>query len=135
MSSTKVGEDADLVPTTTNLDKEGLVPSVATLRTPQFVPPIMEYGYWDFSIPEGEEASVKDSITSGLQTREQNAGVEASGFGGQPMLSTVGQTKVCKRVVDDTNVEGKLAPIAKETKQKRKLTMDPMVEFSWRSKE
>ena len=50
----------------------------------------MESGYWDFSIPEGEEASVTDSITSGLQTREQNVGVEASGFGGQPTLPTVG---------------------------------------------
>ena len=28
-----------------------------------------------------------------------------------------------------------MAPVAKETKQKGKLTIDPMVEASWRSKE
>ena len=117
------------------MDEEGLVPSAATLRTPQSIPLIMELDYWTFPIPEEEEANVKDSVTSKLLAREQNVGGEASGFGEYPKLSTVGQTKIYKRVAEDVDVEEKLAPMAKETKQKGKLTMDPMLESSWRSKE
>ena len=85
-------------------------------------------------ILEEEEANVKDSITSRLLSREQTMGEESGGFGCQPVPSTMGQSKVYTLVGDDTKEEEKMAPMAKETKQKWKLLMDPMVENSGRSK-
>ena len=73
-------------------------------------------------------------MTSGLLAKEQNTGGEASGSSGLPTLSTVEQTKVYTLIGDNADAEEKLASIAKETKQKGKLTMDPMVEPSWWSK-
>ena len=77
---------------------------------------------------------MKDSVTSKLPSKEQNVGGEASGFGGELALSTMGQTEVYMLVGGDNEEEEKISPMAKETKRKWKLLMDPMVETSWRSK-
>ena len=47
----------------------------------------------------------------------------------------MGQTKVYTPVGGDTEEEEKMAPMAKETKQKWKLLMGPMVASSWLSKD
>ena len=109
---------------TINLAGEGSVLDAKTLVFPQstvktvvptlcnwFIPPILEE----------EEGSVKDSVTSKLPSREQIVGGEASGYGGQPALSTMGQPKIYERVVEDADVEEKLAPIAKENKTKKEV--------------
>ena len=71
----------------------------------------------------------------GLLAKDGNVGGEASGSGGLPIPSTVEQMKVYKRVINDPDAEEKLAPMANKIEQKWKLTLDPMVESSWRSKE
>ena len=47
----------------------------------------------------------------------------------------MGQCKVYTPVGGDSEDEEKMSLVATETKQKGKLTIDPMMEFSWRSKE
>ena len=120
---------------TSNLEEEGQVTDATPSIAPQSIPLIMEPSPWTFPIPEYEEASAKDSMISRLPTKERDMGGEASGSGGQPTPSTMGQSKVYMPVGGGTEDEEKMAPVAKETKQKGELTMDPMVESSLRSKE
>ena len=58
---------------------------------------------------------MKDSVTSRLPSKEQNVGGEGSGFGGQPALSIMGQSKVYMPVDGDTKDEEIVALVAKET--------------------
>ena len=105
-------EEAYLVLTSTNLDEEELalgieasifLPFAASTAGPTpshwFIPPI----------PEEEEVSVKDSVTSGLPSKEQNMGAKASGSGRQPTLSVVGGPKAYTPMSEDTEDVKKLA--------------------------
>ena len=62
-------------------------------------------------------------------------GGEASGSGGQPALSMMGDPEVYMLVGEDTEGGEKMAHVANKTEEKGKLSMHPMVESSWRSKE
>ena len=64
-------------------------------------------GHWFSTIPEEEEARLKDFIKSGLLANEHNMGGGASGSGGSPTLSIVEQTKVYTLVGDDANAKEK----------------------------
>ena len=82
---------------TTNLDEEELVLDTKTLIFPPFTVKVAgstSYGWFIPPILKKEEASVKDSIASGLPSREQNVGAKASGSGGQLELSMLGGPKV-----------------------------------------
>ena len=63
---------------------------------------------------------MKDSVTSGPLSKEQNAGGETSGFGGQPALSMMGKSKVYMLEHEDTRVEGKPVPMTRKI-EKREL--------------
>ena len=78
---------------------------------------------------------MKNSVTSRLLASEQNMDGDGSDSSGSPTLSMVEQAKVYTLASDDADVEEKLALVAKETKQKEKLTMDAMLESLWQSKE
>ena len=117
-----------------NPDEEELVPNIEPSIFPPFTskavgPP--SHGWLIPPIQEEEEASVKDSITSGLPSREQNVGVEASRSSGQLTLSMMGQSKVYTLAGEDARDDEKVALVANKTEQKGKLSMDPMVESSW----
>ena len=74
-------DGTDLVLVTPNLDKEASIPDA----TKSWIPPKTEPDHWPIPIiPEEEVASVKDSVTSRLPSREQNLGAEANGSGGVP---------------------------------------------------
>ena len=78
---------------------------------------------------------MKDSIMLALPAKDRGVGGEASAFGGCLVLSIVERTTVYERAIDDANAVEKLTPMANQIEQKEKLTMDPMVESLWRSKE
>ena len=54
---------------------------------------------------------MRDSVTSKLLSRERDVGGEVSGSRGHPRLSTMEQTKVYERAIDDADVEEKLKPV------------------------
>ena len=62
-------------------------------------------------------------------------GGEASDSSGQPAWSRIGQPKVYTWEREDTEEEEEMAPLAIKTEQKGKLSINPMVEFSWKSKD
>ena len=71
---------------------------------------------------------MKDSITSRPLAKEQNMSGEVSGSSGQPMLVTMGESKILERVVEDADVEKKTVTYGQKNKTKGTLSMDPMVE-------
>ena len=73
---------------------------------------------------------MKDSITSRLLAKDKNVGKEASGSSGQPLLSTLEETKVYLMVGDDAEEKEQLAPVANKT-EKGKLLRDLIVESLW----
>ena len=97
------GEDeADLAPATINLDAVESAPT----ETVQSGTPWS----WLAGIPEEEESSVKDSMTSGLPSKRLSVDGEASGSGGQPMLAVMDESKVYARECEDIVIEQKTAP-------------------------
>ena len=83
------------------------------------------------------EASIVVASNSSSQfaaAREQNVGARASGSGWQPVLSIMGEPKVHTLVGEDIEDVKKIVFMPQKTEQIRKLSMDPMVESSWKSK-
>ena len=52
-AGTEGEEDANLVPTSTNMDEGRPVPNATTSRAPQFIPLIMEPSHWFISRSSG----------------------------------------------------------------------------------
>ena len=77
-------EEVDLVQVTTNLDEEPIPNTEASIFPPFMVKAAgpISHGWFIPPIPKEEEASVEDSITSGLPSGEQNVVAELTGFGG-----------------------------------------------------
>ena len=86
-------------------------------------------------IPEEEVASIKDSIAFGLPSHEQNLGAEASGFGGIPVWPSIGQFRVYVQKIGNDIEEVKKMAFVPFNPEKGKMSMDPMVGNSWKSKE
>ena len=72
-------------------------------------------------------------MTSGLPSKRPSVGREASGFGGQPMLSVMDESKVYAREGEDIVIEKKTAPMANKTEEKGGMSMGPMVTSGWKS--
>ena len=73
-------------------------------------------------VEEEELANVRDSVTSRLPSQEQNVGRGASGFGGLPMWSRIGQAEVyTQKSGEDAEEEQKMAPVATKTRRKREV--------------
>ena len=62
-------------------------------------------------------------------------GARASGSDGQPGLSMMGGSNVYTPKDKDTADVKKTAFVSEKTEQKGKLSMDPMMESSWKSKD
>ena len=76
---------------------------------------------------------MKDSVTSGLPTQGYGEGVEASGSSGRPMIPEfkfAGSFMAGDGGAEDVE-KRTFAPHKEE--QKGKLSMDPLVESSWKS--
>ena len=91
--------------------------------------------FWLADMPEEEEASVKDSMTYGLLSKRPRVGGEANGFGGQPMLSMMDESKVYTREGEDIVIEKRMALVANKTEEKEGMSMGPMVTPGWESKD
>ena len=87
------------------------------------------------TIPEEEVASVKDSITPGLLSHEQNLGAKASGFGGIPVWSSMGQFRVYGQKAGNDAKEVEKTAFVPFNPEKGKMLVVPMVETLWHSKE
>ena len=85
-ASTDGEDEADLAPATTNLD--------VAVSAPIETVPLGTSWSWLKGIPEEEESSIKDPITSRLPSKRPSVGGEASGSGGQPMLLGMEESKV-----------------------------------------
>ena len=118
------GEDeADSASAATNWD----IPESAPVGTSSISTPWS----WLEGIPEEEESSVKDSVTSGLLLKQPNVGTEASGSG-EPVMPS---PKVNTHDGEDIVIEKKMAPAASKTEEKGELSMGPMVTSGWQSKD
>ena len=84
---------------------------------------------------EEEVASVKDFITFGLPTQGHEESVETSGSGRRPIILEFKFGKGYMAEDDGTKDVMKTAFVPQQIEQKKKLSMDPMVESSWKSKD
>ena len=57
-------------------------------------------------------------MTFGLLSKRPSVGREASGFGGQPMLSVMDESKVYAQEGEDIVIEKKMVPMANKTEEK-----------------
>ena len=77
---------------------------------------------------------MKDFVTSGLPYKWPTMGGEASGSGGQPMLSVMDELKVYTQEGEDIVIEKKMALVANKTEEKGGMSMGPMITSGWESK-
>ena len=98
--------DEDLAPGTTNGDTVELSPAAtSSMGTPWS---------WLRGIPEEEESSMKDSVTSGIPLRPPISSAEASGSG-EPLIPS---SKVFVHGGEDTVIKTKTALAASKTEEK-----------------
>ena len=126
-------EETDPWPARTNWDEDLPAPS-ATSSWDQPLPSTPSP--WLVGIPEVEEekANVKDSVTSGLPTREHGEGVEASGLTRRP---AVPEFKFGRSFVAGhgcTKDMGKMA-LVPQKEEKGELSLGPMVTSRGKSKD
>ena len=118
-----------------------LVEEEPALEVELSIPPLLQimktspFTWHLAGIPEVEEevASVKDSVTSRLLAQGHGEDMDASGSSGHPVTPEFKFVGSFMARDGDAEEVKKTAFMPHKEEQKRKLSLDPMVETSWKS--
>ena len=123
-------EDEDTEPTPAIEEPTLAGTSTIAQPTPEKTVPARPF----FSIPEEDEVSVKDSVTSGLFAHGSTEGREAGGSSGHPAAPqfAFGGSFVASHGGTEDMAKTALVP---EKEEKGELSLGPMVTSGWKSKD